>query len=268
MEPAVEQPALPAGVLDRILRRDRLIVLGAIVGVTLIAWAYILQMTHQPASGMRHVGSIVLSCCGVDFWITFLMWSVMMVGMMVPSAAPMVLTFAAMNRRRAERGAFFAPVALFLGGYLVVWTAFSALAALAQWALFRAALLNPHSQSVGPWLAAALLVVAGAFQLSPAKNVCLAHCRSPLGFFMTEWRDGAWGALRMGVRHGVFCTGCCWMLMALLFVTGVMNLVWVAAISTYVLAEKVVPSGRLLSRLGAAACFTGAAAVVGHALMG
>jgi predicted metal-binding membrane protein len=242
-------------------------VLTAILAVTALAWAYILEMTHQPAHGMRHLGGIVLSCCGVDFWVTFLMWSVMMVGMMVPSAAPMLLAFATMNRRRVERGAPYVPTVLFLAGYLIVWTAFSALAALAQWALFRATLLNPHSQRVGPWLAGALLVVAGVFQLSPTKNACLSHCRSPLGFFMTEWRDGAWGALRMGVRHGAFCTGCCWMLMALLFVAGVMNLTWVAAISAYVLAEKVLPGARLVSLVGAIACFAFAAALIGHALV-
>jgi len=250
---------------DSAFRRDRVVVLAALAGLTLVSWLYILQMGRTPASPAlaRRLGmGLVLSCCGVDLWATFLMWMVMMVGMMVPSAAPMVLTFAAMNRRRRERGGPGLSTAAFLLGYVMAWTVFSALAAVAQWALFRASLLNPHSQTVTPWVAGVILVFAGAFQLSPAKSACLMHCRSPLGFFLGHWQDGPLGALRMGLRHGTLCIGCCWLLMALLFVAGVMNLLWVAAIAAYVLAEKVLPWGRGIARLGAAACFVAAAALV------
>ena len=197
---------------------------------------------------------LVLSCCGVDFWTTFLMWSVMMVGMMVPSVAPMVLAFAAISRKARERRGPYVPTAVFLFGYLLAWTGFSAVAAFAQWALFRASLLNPHTQSVGPWPAGVLLLGAGAFQLTGVKDTCLAHCRSPMGFFLGCWRDGWRGALWMGVHHGTFCIGCCWLLMALLFVAGVMNLLWVAAIAAYVLAEKVLPWGRGVARVAAGGC--------------
>jgi predicted metal-binding membrane protein len=253
---------------ERVVRRDRVVVLAALAAVTGVAWLYILQMGHTPVRSMlpqRMEPRIVLSCCGVDFWTTFLMWAVMMVGMMVPSVAPMLLAFAGINRKRARSGGPYVPTAVFLCGYLVIWTAFSALAALVQWALFRASLLNAHSQRVGPWLAGALLFVAGAFQLTSVKRACLARCRSPLGFFVGEWRDGWSGALRMGTVHGAFCLGCCWLLMALLFVVGVMNLVWVAGIAAYVLAEKVLPWGRGVARIGAASCFLGGVVLIANA---
>jgi predicted metal-binding membrane protein len=258
----------PPDRLERILRRDRAVVVAALIGVTLVSWLYIVQMGREPLSPelVERLGvHLVLSCCGVDPWTTFLMWTVMMVGMMVPSVAPMVLTFATLNRKRCDGGQPFVPAAVFLAGYLFAWTAFSAVAALAQWTLFRVALLDPRSQTVGPGLAGGLLAVAGLFQLSPVKSACLVQCRSPLGFLTTDWREGPWGALRMGARHGWFCIGCCWLLMALLFVAGVMNLLWVAAIAAYVLAEKVLPWGIVVSRVGAAACFIGAAALFAHA---
>jgi predicted metal-binding membrane protein len=264
----VPVPAMPTDRLERLLRRDRAIVVAALVGLTLVSWLYVVQMGREPLSpvlAQRFGVALALSCCGVDPWATFLMWTVMMVGMMVPSVAPMVLSFAMLERRRYEKGQPFVPTAFFLGGYLLAWAAFSAVATAAQWSLFRLALLDPHRQTVGPWLGAALLVGAGLFQLSPAKNACLAQCRSPLGFLMTEWREGTLGAVRMGLRHGWFCIGCCALLMGLLFVAGVMNLLWVAGIAAYVLAEKVLPWGRGASRAGAGACFLGAIAILGHA---
>ena len=227
-------------------RRDRVVVLGALAGLTAVSWLYLLRMGRMPASdarGGRFGADVVLSCCGVDLWATFLMWVVMMVGMMMPSATPMVLTFTAMNRKRSDRRGPYIPTAAFVLGYIGAWTAFSAVAAVGQWALFQASLLNPHSQTVGPWLAAALLACAGLFQFTSAKQACLMHCRSPLGFFVGYWRGGSLGALQMGLCHGAFCVGCCWLLMTLLFVAGVMNLLWVAAIAGYVLAEKVLPGG-------------------------
>jgi predicted metal-binding membrane protein len=252
-----------------VLRRDRIVVLGALAGTAGLSWLYVLQMSSAHVALAVRGKALplpVLSCCGVDFWTAFLMWTVMMVGMMVPSAAPMVLAFAAINRKRAERGGPYVPTTVFLGGYLLAWTAFSAVAAGAQWALYHASLLNPHSQTVGPWLAGLLLLSAGAFQLSPAKDACLASCRSPLGFLMTEWRDGSRGALRMGLRHGMACIGCCWLLMALLFVAGVMNLLWVAFIAAYVFVEKVLPWGRSVARLGAAGCAVAGVALIVRAV--
>src|SRR5207249_2185684 len=141
------------------------------------------------------------------------------------------------------------PTGLFVLGYLIVWTAFSLVAAVAQWALHGASLLSPMMKSSSPLLAGALLIVAGVFQWTRWKHACLNHCRSPLQFLLHDWRDGAAGALAMGIKHGAFCAGCCWMLMALLFVAGVMNMLWVAAIAVAVLVEKVVPRGDRVGRL-------------------
>lgn len=234
---------------------DRALVATSLLILTAGAWIYLI---HDVASGSNGLPA----CClrpdprywgAVDFAALFVMWSVMMVGMMTPSAAPMVLMFAAINRRRREQQRSFVPTALFLLGYLIVWTAFSAAASAAQYGLHRAALISPAMVSTNRWLGAALLIVAGVFQFTPAKKRCLAHCRSPLDFLMTDWRDGQRGAIVMGLRHGAFCTGCCWLLMALLFVVGVMNLIWVAAITAFVVAEKVLPAGRWLARVGGAA---------------
>ncbi len=182
-----------------------------------------------------------------------LMWIVMMIAMMVPSVAPVILLFAGVSRRRRVQGVLATPVSVFTLGYLLAWTGYAVLAAVTQSALHSAALLSPAMASGNPMLAGAILMLAGLYQWLPVKGACLSHCRSPLGFFSTEWREGVSGALRMGFRHGSYCVGCCWALMALLFVAGVMNLVWVAAIAGFVLAEKVVPNGRLLGRITGAA---------------
>jgi predicted metal-binding membrane protein len=177
------------------------------------------------------------------------MWIVMMIAMMIPSVAPVILLFAGVSRRRRVRGVPAAPVSVFTAGYLLAWTGYAILAALIQSALHSAALLSPAMATASPLLGGGLLLVAGIYQWLPLKGACLSHCRSPLGFFSTEWREGVRGALVMGFRHGSYCVGCCWALMALLFVAGVMNLLWVAAIAGLVLAEKAVPNGRLVGRI-------------------
>jgi predicted metal-binding membrane protein len=176
----------------------------------------------------------------------------------------MILTFAMINRKRREQEKPFVPTGLFLLGYLVVWSAFSLAAAVAQWALHGAALLSPMMKSSSPLLAGALLVFAGVFQWTPWKHACLNHCRSPLQFLLHDWREGPGGALAMGMKHGAFCAGCCWMLMALLFVAGVMNMLWVAAITILVLLEKVAPRGwRLDHVVGAILVAWGVWVIVG-----
>jgi predicted metal-binding membrane protein len=179
----------------------------------------------------------------------FLMWTEMMVAMMLPSAAPMILTFAMVNRKRRERDEPLVSTAVFAGGYLAVWTAFSGMAALAQWALHARALLSPMMVSTSALLGGLVLIAAGLFQWTPLKQVCLTHCRSPLSFLMTDWREGNVGAFWMGLKHGAFCTGCCWCLMALLFVAGVMNMWWVAIIALFVLLEKIAPRGLWIGRI-------------------
>ena len=178
-----------------------------------------------------------------DFAMMLLMWAVMMVGMMVPSATPMALVYASVARKARRQGTPVAPTFLFVGGYIIMWCLFSVGATAAQWALERAALLSPHMVATSPALGAVLLGAAGVYQLTPAKDACLRHCRAPAHFLAEHWRPGLAGALRMGLEPGAWCLGCCWILMALLFVGGVMNLLWVAAIALFVLLEKALPLG-------------------------
>jgi len=238
------------GSADAVLKRDRAFVITGMALIAVIAWAYTLYLGWgmDNSMGMEMVMPRTQGWGTVDFVLMFVMWAVMMVAMMMPSATPMILTFSRINRSRHEQRDPFVTTGVFLGGYLAVWTAFSALATIAQWALHRAALLSPMMVSNNPLLGGILLVSAGVFQFTPYKYACLKHCRSPIGFFMTEWREGTRGAFFMGIHHGIYCVGCCWLLMALLFVAGVMNLLWVATIAAYVLVEKIAPAGYRVSQ--------------------
>ena len=233
--------------LEAVLRRDRGIVLVGLAVITLIAWAYMVYLARDMKTGMAM--PVMQPWGAVDFALMFIMWAVMMTAMMVPTAAPMILVYASLNRRRHDPQPFLMSTVVFLLGYLVIWSGFAALATVAQWGLHLGALLSPMMVGISPILGGALLLAAGIFQLSPIKYACLANCRTPIGFLMTEWRDGPRGALVMGLRHGLYCLGCCWMLMSLLFVLGVMNLLWIAALAGFVLVEKVAPRGHLVSRL-------------------
>ncbi len=232
---------------------DRAIVAAGLLGVGGLGWLYIIRLGREMAvmADMGMATPQMTPWALADFLLTFLMWAVMMVAMMVPSASPMILIFATINRKRLAAQTPLIRTGLFLLGYLLVWAGFSALATLGQWGLHAAALLTP-AMAVTPWLGGILLVAAGTYQFTPIKDVCLSRCQSPFGFILTQWREGAPGALVMGVRHGAFCVGCCWVLMALLFVAGVMNLLWVAAIAGFVLLEKIAPLGKVVSRLAGA----------------
>lgn len=233
------------------LRRDRMIVLAGLFGISALAWAYLIYLAIEMGNMemAMDMATSMQSWTAIDLVLLFVMWTVMMVAMMVPTAAGMILAFATINRRRRSQKQPYVPTAVFLGGYVMVWTAFSVLAAFAQWGLHEAALLSPMMVSTSPILGGLLFLAAGIFQWTPLKYICLTHCRSPLGFLMTDWREGTRGALIMGLRHGSYCTGCCWVLMALLFVAGVMNLLWVATITAFVLVEKVVPHGEIVGRI-------------------
>jgi predicted metal-binding membrane protein len=251
--------------LEVVLKRDRLLVLSGLAGITALAWAY----TGYLAWSMdcMHMAMPHMQTWGVtDLVLLCIMWAVMMVAMMVPSAAPMILMYTTINRRRREQQQPYVPTAVFLGGYLLVWAGFSILATLAQWGLHSAALLSPMMVSTSPILGGLVLLAAGSFQWTPLKYTCLARCRSPLGFLMTDWREGHRGALIMGLRHGMYCVGCCWFLMALLFVAGVMNLLWVAAIAAFVLVEKVVPRGDLVGRVAGGVLVLAGLVMLGQAL--
>ena len=228
--------------IEAALRRDRLVVALSLAGVVALAWLY---LWHQAAS--MHAGDHSGMAMAIAMWV------VMMAGMMLPSAAPTILFYGAMVRKHAERGSVLPAVWIFVSGYLLVWAGFSLAAAMLQAALEHAGLLTSMMASASKRLSGALLVAAGVYQLTPLKNLCLRKCRNPVQFFMTHWRPGAAGALRMGMTQGAYCVGCCWMLMLLLFAAGVMNLAWVALIAVFVLLEKLLPAGRLTSRIAGAA---------------
>ena len=244
---------------EAVVRRDRIIISACIALVTILAWVYLFHLAHQMSADLRDAKMMAAmgmsmdgQWTGTDLLFTFAMWSIMMVGMMAPSALPLLLVFAAARAGRGERG--LSPSTLAFGlGYIAVWTAFSAGATLAQYGLHRAALLSSAMASSSSALSGTVLLAAGAYQLTRWKARCLIHCRSPLGFLMTNWREGSFGALRMGFRHGIYCLGCCCALMCLLFVVGVMSLVWVAVLTCFVLIEKVGPAGAVAARVAGAA---------------
>jgi predicted metal-binding membrane protein len=240
-------------------RRDRAVISACLVLLTALAWAYLFHLDREMSAAMEHdrmmaeMGMVMdMPWKATDVFLAVAMWAVMMVGMMTPSAAPVVLLFAGM-RRGVGAHPVPAVVVAFVAGYLLVWALFSVAAALAQWALHQAALLSPMMTTSSARLGAAILIAAGIYQLTPVKGTCLRHCRSPLGFLMAHWREGTAGALRMGLAHGAYCLGCCWALMCVLFVVGVMNLVWVAAIAIFVLVEKVGPAGIWIARVAGVA---------------
>ena len=233
-------------------RLEQTAVFGSLAAVTAIAWILTVQLTAgmTMSTGPTDMASAMPSA-GHQLLLASAMWAAMMVGMMVPSAVPMVLTFTDWTRRGPGGGSRIVAVTSFLAGYLLVWLGFSALAAVLQVTLQDAGLLAATGAIGRPALAGTLLVLVGLFQLTSWKESCLRRCRTPVGFLVAEWRDGATGALVMGVRHGTYCLGCCWVLMTVLFVVGTMHLAWAAAIGVFVLAEKVAPKSLPVSQVAA-----------------
>ena len=252
--------------IEAALRRDRLVVALSLAAVVALAWLYLWHhAASMPAGNDAGMAMAMPSMPTMDpaaLVLTFVMWGVMMVGMMLPSAAPTVLFYGTLVRRNAERGTVLPAVWVFLTGYLLVWTGFSLAAVVVQVALEHATLLTPEMASGSNWLSGVLLVAAGVYQLTPLKDHCLGKCRNPMQFFMTHWHRGTSGALRMGISQGAYCLGCCWMLMLLLFVVGVMNLAWVALIAAFVFLEKLLPGGRLTSRLAGVALIVAGSAIL------
>ena len=263
--------------LESVLRRDRLVVVIALVAVIVLSWVYVLagagmgmsafEMTRmtqpvgvidstQPSvQGMSMGGTAVGGTMVTGAWtvgyavVIFFMWWVMMFGMMLPSASPLLLLFARMMRKEQDKGAPYVPTGVFALGYVIMWAAFSAIATGAQWGLEASGLLSGIMVGTSAVLGAGLLIAAGVWQLTPWKNACLRHCRSPIGFLSAHWRPGRTGAFKMGLVHGAFCLGCCWFLMALLFYGGVMNLYWIIGLALYILIEKLLPAGARIGQL-------------------
>lgn len=261
--------------LERALRRDRQVVAGALVLVTILSWVYLLvgagmgmsavEMTRHsmmPMPMMQHAQWDLSYAV-----LMFFMWWLMMIAMMLPSATPMILLATALNRRSREDQTPYGSAAAFTAGYLLAWALFSLVAVGAQWWLERMGWITPMMASASDLWAGAVLVVAGAWQFSPWKTACLKHCRSPVQFLTEHRHPGNTGAAWMGVHHGLFCLGCCWFLMALLFVGGVMNLYWIVGIALYVAVEKVLPAGQGVAKImGAVLMMWGVLLLARHVL--
>lgn len=235
--------------LEAALRRDRLIVVLCLLFVVVASWVYLLA----GAGMMEDMGGMLMPM-STGPWtaghalIVFTMWAVMMAAMMLPSAAPMILLYATIARRRRDRGEPLVGSGTFAFGYLAVWAMASMAAAALQFGLEQLALLSPMMEITSVVVAGTVLIAAGVYQWTPLKAACLRHCRSPLDFVLTHWRPGTGGAFAMGLHHGAVCVGCCWLVMLLLFVGGVMNYAWIAGIALFVLVEKLSPAGHWIGR--------------------
>jgi predicted metal-binding membrane protein len=272
--------------LESVLKRDRVVVLASLGTIVGLAWGYLLWLSGSaammspaaapdamPGMDMPAPSAPSETVFGVslaprmagEFLLTFVMWSVMMIGMMLPSAAPMILLYARVGRQARESGRPFGASAWFACGYLIAWCGFALAATGGQWALQSAALLTPMMASASPALAAALLIAAGIYQWTPLKDACLAQCQSPFQFIQAHggFRSNPRGALTIGLRHGLYCIGCCWSLMLLLFVGGVMNLLWIAALAAMVLIEKLLPVGNVFARVAGCALIVAGVLVAG-----
>ncbi|MDI3259403.1 MAG: DUF2182 domain-containing protein [Sinobacteraceae bacterium] len=243
-----------AAPLKRGLARERLWVGVGLVLAVAACWAWIVPLALDMDGAMTGPAAWMMRAdWGTGYFVAiFGMWAAMMVGMMLPSAAPTLLLYATVVRKSPDAGNAVGRVYAFAAGYVLVWSGFSLLATILQWDLARRAVLSPMMQTQSLRLGAALLCLAGLYQLTPWKRACLAHCRAPAAWISTHWRRGCDGALRMGLHHGAYCLGCCWALMLLLFVGGVMNLVWIGAITLFVLLEKLAPYGAQGGRLSGA----------------
>ncbi len=237
--------------MEAVLRREKAIMIGIMAILLIFSWGYMfffmasempcansgsaISMTHHQGWGTA------------DFLMAFVMWAVMMIGMMVPSVAPWVLALCGVSARDPRSSPLFSAGG-FLMGYLAVWTVYSFVAAGLQWGLHTVIHLSPQLRGASPVPEGTLLLVAGIYQWTPLKNACLAHCRSPLGFFLTSWKEGRFGSFQMGFQHGLYCVGCCWALMALSFIAGLMNLLWMAAITIFLLIDHTTPVGYWFTR--------------------
>ncbi len=246
------------------IRRDRLIVIATLVTVIALSWAYLLagagmgmsglEMTrmsqHELIGNVQHIAVMQPAVWTPGYAaLMFCMWWVMMIAMMLASAAPLMLVFATVNRRQRVTGRPYVATAIFAFGYLAAWGGYSLAGVLLQWGFERIGILSPMLVAKNELVVVGLLFAAGLYQLTPLKQACLRYCRSPLEFMNARWRPGAAGAFRMGLVQGAVCVGCCWFLMALMFVGGLMNLYWIAGLALFVLLEKTVPGGHLFGHV-------------------
>lgn len=250
--------------VERVLMRDRAVLVGMIGLLFVLAGLYTIlgvgmEMSSLEMTDMHTIRDMPGPSASGDWTLSFallvfLMWWVMMIAMMLPGVAPTVLLHSALHRQAGGHEAFPATSSAFLLGYLAAWAGFSLLAAAAQWVAESAGLVSSTMMTLtGTLTGGILLIAAGAFQFTPLKSACLDHCRSPFRFLVERRRPGTWGAFHMGLEHGIYCLGCCWFLMALLFVGGIMNLYWIVGLAAFVALEKLAPCGQALSRMAGAA---------------
>lgn len=243
----------------RRVTRDRATVAVALLGVTILAWLYLVlrvdPMTGDVMGALADpMSSTTMRGWSVsDYVLTWAMWVVMMAAMMLPSIIPLTQVYVAVRAKARRQGGDVPATALFVAGYLLVWTGFSVAATTAQLFLDHAALLTDSARTTSVAVAGGLLLATGIYELTPLKRSCLRACRGPVDFVVRHWRKGTLGAVRLGAHAGMFCLGCCAMVMALLFVGGVMNLLWVALLAVFVLVEKLVPAGDVVSRFAGVA---------------
>jgi predicted metal-binding membrane protein len=242
---------LSSNTSENIIRKDRLIVLSALFVICILSWLYIIYLYRQMAvmdmDALLFAMPMTPAWTMIDFILVFLMWFVMMIAMMTPSVAPLILIFVTVNRKRKQQQSPFVSASYLLCGYFLIWAVFSLLATLLQFFLQRISLLNPEMATTDKILGGVILITAGIFQFTSLKNKCLHYCRTPIDFIHRNWKEGRAGALKMGILNGFYCVGCCWMLMVLLFVAGIMNLLWITLIGLFVLVEKIVPQKKWIS---------------------
>lgn len=236
--------------LEYLLKRDRFVIISGLFFITLLSWLYIIylyrQMVYMDMNALFFAMPMTPHWAATDFILLFLMWIVMMIAMMTPSVAPLILVFAKVNRERKLQHHPFVNTGYLITGYFLVWAVYSVAATALQWLLQQIAWLNPDMKTTNKILGGIILILTGIFQFTSLKKTCLTYCRSPLNFILLHWKEGKQGALKMGIENGFYCLGCCWLLMVLLFVAGIMNLLWVALIALFVLAEKISPGIRWL----------------------
>lgn len=254
-------PAAPR--LNPELARQRTVILTALIATTVVAWVWVVYEAH---SGMPMTGLGLTM--GLEAWPFLVMWTVMMVGMMFPASAPMILAFSSIQARRRKKSQSYVPASVFTAAYMLVWVVFGLLAFALAAGIDALAAQSAWLMSHWPRMAAVLILAAGLYQFTPWKNVCLRRCRTPMGFLLEHWQDGWRGAFVMGIRHGLYCAGCCWLLFVILVPLGIMNLAAMGIVTAIVFAEKTLPSGDRLARIaGAALVACGMAILVRPALM-
>ena len=242
-------------------KKEHYLVFLFLILLIIISWNYISSLSNSMGS-MKEMSMIQnKEWFFSDFLAAFVMWSIMMIAMMLPSAMPMILVFSAVNKKRSESGKSFVATWIFIFGYVLIWTSFSLIASLFQFILHNLSVISDGLKLMNPFAGGIMLIAAGIYQFTNIKDVCLKNCQSPLSFVLNYWKEGKIGALLMGIKHGFYCIGCCWVLMALLFVAGIMNLLWIVIIALFIFLEKMIKI-KYLSKIAGVLLILGGIAMI------